>query len=31
VTEAASLGAKGYILKPLRPAYVLGFMKKLLG
>lgn len=30
VAEAASLGAKGYILKPLRPAYVLAFMKKLL-
>lgn len=30
VTKAASLGAKGYILKPLRPAYVEGFMKKLL-
>ena len=31
VTQAADLGARGYILKPLRPAYVLGFMKKLLG
>lgn len=30
VTRAAALGARGYILKPLRPAYVLGFMRQLL-
>jgi DNA-binding NarL/FixJ family response regulator len=30
VTRAASLGAKGYILKPVRPAYIEGFMKRLL-
>jgi CheY-like chemotaxis protein len=30
VTQAAGLGAKGYILKPLRPAYVIGCMQKLL-
>ncbi|TXG85840.1 MAG: response regulator [Rhodocyclaceae bacterium] len=29
VTQAASLGAKGYILKPLRPAYVQNFVRKL--
>jgi DNA-binding NarL/FixJ family response regulator len=29
VTQAASLGAKGYILKPLRPAYIENFVKKL--
>ncbi|MCP5269200.1 MAG: response regulator [Zoogloeaceae bacterium] len=29
VTQASEAGAKGYILKPLRPAYVEGFMKKL--
>jgi len=31
VARAASLGARGYILKPLRPAYVEGFIKKLFG
>lgn len=31
VAQAASLGAVGYILKPLRPAYVEGFIRKLLG
>lgn len=31
VEAAAAGGAKGYILKPLRPAYVQTFMKKLLG
>lgn len=31
VAEAATLGARGYILKPLRPAYVEGFVRKLLG
>ena len=31
VAQAANLGAKGYILKPLRPAYVEGFVRKLLG
>lgn len=30
VTQAAELGAKGYILKPLRPVYVENFVKKLL-
>lgn len=30
VTRAAELGAKGYILKPLRPAYVESFVRKLL-
>jgi DNA-binding NarL/FixJ family response regulator len=30
VTQAAGLGAKGYILKPLRPAYVIACMQKLL-
>jgi DNA-binding NarL/FixJ family response regulator len=30
VAHAAAHGAKGYILKPLRPAYVIGFMNKLL-
>lgn len=30
VTQAASLGAKGYILKPLRPAYVIACIQKLL-
>lgn len=29
VTQAASLGARGYILKPLRPAYVENFVRKL--
>ena len=29
VTQASEAGAKGYILKPVRPAYVEGFMKKL--
>lgn len=29
VTQAAGLGAKGYILKPLRPAYIESFVKKL--
>lgn len=29
VTQAASLGAKGYILKPLRPAYVENFVRRL--
>lgn len=29
VTQAAALGAKGYILKPLRPAYIESFVKKL--
>ena len=31
VAEAATRGARGYILKPLRPAYVEGFVRKLLG
>jgi CheY-like chemotaxis protein len=31
VEAAAAAGAKGYILKPLRPAYVQTFMNKLLG
>lgn len=31
VAEAAGLGAVGYIVKPLRPAYVEGFIRKLLG
>lgn len=31
VEKAAELGAKGYILKPVRPAHVHAFMKKLLG
>lgn len=31
VALAATLGAKGYILKPLRAAYVENFMRKLLG
>jgi AmiR/NasT family two-component response regulator len=30
VAQAAGLGAKGYILKPLRPAYVIACMQKLL-
>lgn len=30
VTRAAALGAKGYILKPVRPAYIDAFLKKLL-
>jgi DNA-binding NarL/FixJ family response regulator len=30
VTQAAELGARGYILKPLRPAYVESFVRKLL-
>lgn len=29
VAQAVALGAKGYILKPLRPAYVQGFVRKL--
>lgn len=31
VAQAAGLGAVGYIVKPLRPAYVEGFLQKLLG
>lgn len=31
VAEAAGLGAVGYIVKPLRPAYVEAFIRKLLG
>lgn len=31
VAQAAALGARGYILKPLRPAYVEGVVKKLFG
>lgn len=31
VAQAAGLGAVGYIIKPLRPAYVEGFVRKLLG
>lgn len=31
VARAAGLGAVGYILKPLRPAYVENFMRRLLG
>lgn len=31
VAQAAGLGAVGYIIKPLRPAYVEGFIQKLLG
>lgn len=31
VTQAAGLGAVGYIIKPLRPAYVENFVRKLLG
>ncbi len=31
VAQAASLGAVGYIIKPLRPAYVEAFVRKLLG
>ena len=31
VTEAAALGAVGYIIKPLRPVYVETFLRKLLG
>lgn len=31
VTQAAGLGAVGYIIKPLRPAYVGNFLRKLLG
>jgi DNA-binding NarL/FixJ family response regulator len=31
VTRAAKLGACGYVLKPLRPAYVEGVMRRLLG
>ncbi|MGE5470987.1 MAG: response regulator [Bacteroidota bacterium] len=31
VAQAAGLGAVGYILKPLRPAYVENFIRKLLG
>ena len=31
VTQAAGLGAVGYIIKPLRPAYVENFIRKLLG
>lgn len=30
VQKAAALGAKGYIVKPVRPAYIEAFMKKLL-
>lgn len=30
VTKAASLGAKGYIVKPIRPAYIEAFVKELL-
>lgn len=30
VTRAASLGARGYVLKPVRPAYIQAFLKKLL-
>lgn len=30
VQKAAELGAKGYIVKPIRPAYIEAFMKKLL-
>ncbi|MFC5300355.1 response regulator [Azospira restricta] len=29
VAKAAKLGARGYILKPLRPAYIEGFMRRL--
>ena len=31
VAQAAGLGAVGYIIKPLRPAYVEAFIRKLLG
>ncbi|HEX6733404.1 MAG TPA: response regulator [Azonexus sp.] len=31
VAQSAGLGAVGYIIKPLRPAYVEGFIQKLLG
>ena len=31
VTQAAGLGAVGYIIKPLRPAYVENFIRRLLG
>ncbi|MCE1240194.1 MAG: response regulator [Azonexaceae bacterium] len=31
VAQAAGLGAVGYILKPLRPAYVEGFIRRLFG
>ena len=31
VTQAAGLGAVGYIIKPLRPAYVENFVRKFLG
>ena len=31
VAQAAGLGAVGYILKPLRPAYVENFMRRLIG
>jgi len=31
VAQAAGLGAVGYIIKPLRPAYVENFMRRLLG
>lgn len=31
VAQAAGLGAVGYIIKPLRPSYVEGFVRKLLG
>lgn len=31
VAQCAGLGAVGYIIKPLRPAYVEGFIQKLLG
>ncbi|MDP3539495.1 MAG: response regulator [Azonexus sp.] len=30
VTKAAALGAKGYIVKPIRPAYIEAFVKELL-
>jgi YesN/AraC family two-component response regulator len=30
VQKAAELGAKGYIVKPVRPAYIEAFVKKLL-
>ena len=29
VQQAAGLGARGYIVKPVRPAYVEAFLKKL--
>jgi len=30
VQKAADLGAKGYVVKPVRPSYIESFMKKLL-